>query len=238
MAPLILLSCGLNAEGTAYTGPLSYVQAIAAAGGYALVVPPNRQSDAELERLCNLADAILLPGGIDMDPRHFGQEVHLRNGSFHPDVDAVDLYLARYALRTKKTVLGICRGCQVLAVAAGGSLYQDLPNQWRQSELIQHRQQAPRWHGTHQIKVAPNSLLQRILQVDSLYVNSFHHQAVAQPPIQAVVSARSNDGVVEAIEFPGHPFALGVQWHPEGMVERDPLQRQIFTAFIAAAANR
>jgi putative glutamine amidotransferase len=237
MAPLILLSCGLNAEGAAYTGPLSYVHAIASAGGHVVVVPPHGQSDDELERLCGMADAVLLPGGIDLDPVHFGQEVHLRNGSFHPDVDAVDLYLARYALRAKKAVLGICRGCQVLAVAAGGSLYQDLPSQWRQSELIQHRQQAPRWHGTHQVTVTPNSLLQRILQIDNLYVNSFHHQAVAELPARATVGARSNDGVVEAIEFTDHPFALGIQWHPEGMVERDPLHRRIFTAFIAAATS-
>jgi putative glutamine amidotransferase len=237
MAPLILLSCGLNAEGTAYTGPLSYIQAIAAAGGHAIVVPPNRQSDAELERLCNLADGIVLPGGIDLDPAFFGQEVHLRNGAIHPDIDAVDMCLARYALRAKKAVLGICRGCQVLAVAAGGSLYQDLPSQWRQTELIQHRQQAPRWHGTHRITVTPNSLLQRILQMDNLYVNSFHHQAVDRLPVESIVSARSSDGVVEAFELSGHPFALGVQWHPEGMVERDPVQRRIFTAFIAAATN-
>jgi putative glutamine amidotransferase len=230
------MSCALADDGATFTGKMNYVQAVEAAGGSVLVVPP-RQGEAAMAQFVALADCILLPGGGDLDPAHFGEEALPANGRVEPDVDAVDLYLARHALRNGIPVLGICRGCQVLAVAAGGKLIQDLPSQWPQPRLLQHSQQAPRWHASHQVAIEPDSLLAAILGETTLRVNSFHHQAVRSVPEGVRITARAADGVSEAIEFPGHPWALGVQWHPEGMVTRHPLQRRLFSAFVVAGTR-
>ncbi|NLN18574.1 MAG: gamma-glutamyl-gamma-aminobutyrate hydrolase family protein [Firmicutes bacterium] len=233
MRPLVLMSCSIDSGGTMFQGGLSYVAALEGAGGSVMVVPP-RTGEETLSTLCKMADAILLPGGNDVDPAHYGEEPCPANGRVEPEVDAVDLYLARYALQHGKPVLGICRGCQVLNVAAGGTLYQDLPSQWGGGFVLQHRQQAPRWHASHHVEIDPDSLLAGILGETKLRVNSFHHQAVRSCGPGMRVVAQASDGVVEAIEGVEATFALGVQWHPEGMLRHHPLQRRLFEAFIQA----
>lgn len=234
MRPLVLMSCGVDAGGGRFEGSLSYVQAIEGAGGSVVVVPPG-QSESTLCRLCQLADCILLPGGNDVDPGHFGEEPIPGNGRVEPEVDAVDLFLARYALDTRKPVLGICRGCQVLNVAAGGTLVQDLGTRWKGTYLLQHRQQAPRWHASHRVELDPKSLLANIIGETALRVNSFHHQAVRDLGQHLRVVARASDGVIEAIEaVDSTVFAVGIQWHPENMLHHHPEQGQLFEAFIQA----
>jgi putative glutamine amidotransferase len=205
------------------------------AGATVIVVPPSEQVDNSLAQICSLANGILLPGGYDVDPASFNEESVPANGRVDPEVDALDLFLAHYALSENLPVLGICRGCQVLNVAAGGGLYQDLASQWGKPGLLQHNQRAPRWHGTHQITVEPGSLLASILGETYLRVNSFHHQAVRSTGPNTQVVARTADGVVEAIEIAKHSFALGVQWHPEGMIERHLEQQNLFSAFVQAS---
>ncbi len=234
MRPLVVMSCGVSDDGGAFQGRLSYVQAVAAAGGSVLVAPPLQELPA-LERLAEQADCILLPGGGDLDPLQYGEEAVLENGRVEPGVDVVDLFLARHALAAGKPVLAICRGCQVLNVAAGGTLIQDLPSQGR--TRLQHYQRAPRWHASHHITIEPGSKLASILEAEALLVNSFHHQAVRTPGQGFAIVARTADDVPEAIESTGHPFALGVQWHPEGMVDHHPLQRRLFGALIAACGR-
>ncbi|MGI6083184.1 MAG: gamma-glutamyl-gamma-aminobutyrate hydrolase family protein [Limnochordia bacterium] len=233
MRPLVLMSCGIESGADRFQGGLSYVAAVEGAGGSVMVAPP-RVCEKTLSTLCELADAILLPGGNDVDPASYGQEPCPANGRVEPEVDAIDLYLARYALRHGKPVLGICRGCQVLNVAAGGTLYQDLPTQWDGGSLLQHRQQAPRWHGSHYVEIETDSFLAGILADTKLRVNSFHHQAVRSCGPGMRVVAQASDGVVEAIEGMGRAFALGIQWHPEGMLPHHPLQKRLFEAFIQA----
>jgi putative glutamine amidotransferase len=233
MRPLVLMSCGIDPGGARFEGNLSYVEAVEGAGG-SVMVAPSRLCEETLSVLCGLADSILLPGGNDIDPANFGEEPRLANGRVEPEVDAVDMYLARHALRHGKPVLGICRGCQVLNVAAGGSLFQDLPTQWERGQLLQHRQQAPRWHASHELQVVPGSLLAGILGDTRLRVNSFHHQAIRSCGRGMRTVAQASDGVVEAIEGEGSVFAVGVQWHPEGMLSRHPLQQRLFDAFIQA----
>ena len=233
MRPVVLMSCGITEDGSTFQGRINYVQALAAAGASVLVVPV--QSAAAVRDLAALAQGILLPGGGDIDPLLFGEEALLANGRVEPLVDAVDLELARLALQQGKPVLAICRGCQVLNVAAGGTLIQDLPSAHVTGQ--QHSQKAPRWHASHRITIEAGSLLSHILETDALLVNSFHHQAVRLPGSGLAVTAHAADGVVEAVEMPGHSFALGVQWHPECMVDQHPLQRQIFNAFVAACSS-
>lgn len=231
MRPLVVMSCGVNNESNSFQGSMSYVRAIEQAGGNVLVVPPGQQQQA-LAHIASVSAAILLPGGGDVNPLQYGEEAIPENGRVEPDVDEVDFYLARHAIEHGKPLLAICRGCQVLNVATGGTLIQDLLTQGR--VCVQHFQKAPRWHASHYITLEKDSKLASILEGETLLVNSFHHQAVRVVGQGLVVVARASDDVIEAIEMPNHPFALGVQWHPEAMMKHHPVQRQIFSAFIAA----
>lgn len=232
MKPIIGISCSIEERSYVIGG--DYVRALIAAGGVAVGIPPvedEAQAVAALQRL----DGLLLSGGADIDPCHYGEEIIPENGSLEPERDRSELLLARLALRQGLPVLGICRGMQVLNVAAGGSLYQDLPTQT--DSRLQHRQRGPRWYATHSIQITPGSLLAAITGVTTTRVNSFHHQAVHHPGEGFTVTAMAPDGVVEAIEASAHPFALGVQWHPECMQERDAVQASIFKAFLRAATD-
>ncbi|WP_324668175.1 gamma-glutamyl-gamma-aminobutyrate hydrolase family protein [Geochorda subterranea] len=212
--------------------PRAYASAVEMAGGAPVLIPlveDTRLAESYLEAL----DGLLLAGGGDVDPARFGEDPSPHLGSVDPERDALELALARRALELDLPILGICRGMQVLNVAAGGSLYQDIGAQV--PHPLQHRQSAPRWYPIHEVRLEPESLVGRILQVESVRVNSFHHQAVrtVAPPFR--VAAKSKDAVVEAVESRAHAFAVGVQWHPECMVERYPVQRLLFTAFVKAA---
>lgn len=233
MRPVVLMSCGLRESGNAFGGSLTYVRAMELAGGTVVVAPPTLGEES-VAHLCSLVDCLLLSGGVDVDPAHYGEEASPANGRVEPEVDALDLALARYALRTGKPVLGICRGAQVLNVAAGGTLYQDLPSQRAEQDLRQHNQLAPRWHATHEITIDGDSRLAAILGAGVRRVNSLHHQAVFIVGPGLRVAARAADGVIEAIETTGPGFALGLQWHPEAMLERHPDQIAPFQALIQA----
>lgn len=232
MAPIIGIAMDTGERG--FTLGLDYARAIEAAGGVAWGIPPAAHVEAILANLQSM-HGLLLPGGNDVDPFLYGEETLPENGSLEPARDALELPLARWALQRGVPILGICRGMQVMNVAAGGTLFQDIPSQTR--TRLQHRQKAPRWHATHSIDITADSLLYRALGVTSVRVNTFHHQAVREVAAGFVVSARARDGIVEAIEAPDHPFALGVQWHPEAMCERDTVQAALFTHFVGAARS-
>lgn len=233
MHPLVGITCTLDDR--FYRFGTQYVEAIERAGGIAVALAPADHVDRVLQTLRKL-DAVLLPGGSDIDPCHFGEEVLPENGWIEPGRDRLELAVARLALGEGIPVLGICRGAQVLNVGAGGDLYQDIHTQT--TSRLQHSQQAPDWYPTHRIEVASGSRLAGILDVPHLRVNTFHHQAVRRVAANLVAVAHSDDGLVEAIEAPAHPFALGVQWHPELMAARNPRQQKIFDAFVHAASKR
>lgn len=236
MRPKILIACGFDDEdGERYFVLARYVYAVTMAGGLPLLVPGQANTDALMEAL-QIADGLLLPGGWDVDPSHYGELPHPNLGKVVPQVDAIDIPAARYALENDLPVLGICRGSQVLNVAAGGSLIQDIPSQVL-SDLF-HRQKGDLEQAVHHVTLAPKSRLAQVLGSNRLFVNSSHHQAVKQCGQGLVVSGQALDGVVESIEAPGHPFALGVQWHPEAMLQTDPAQARLFVAFVEAAKHR
>jgi putative glutamine amidotransferase len=190
--------------------------------------------------MLDLIDGLLLTGGADIDPARFGEaEVHPRTYDILPDRDEAEIELTRGALSREIPILGICRGIQVLNVAMGGTLYQDVPDQFS-AEIAhrQHEEAIPADEPGHIINVAPNSLLERTYGEGPIGVNSFHHQAVKDLADGLVASGTSEDGLIEAVESPDRAFVLGVQWHPELMFARDERHLSPFAALVAAARSR
>lgn len=206
-----------------------YIRALESQGASIVILPP--QAGDRLPALVQQLDGVLLPGGVDVDPAHFGEEPLPELGEVSPERDALELLVARYTAQRGIPTLGVCRGVQVMNVALGGSLYQDLPAQGFRA--IQHYQKAEPPVLAHSLEQTGPSPLNRLFG-SRFRVNSYHHQALKDlaPGLRAVASAP--DGIVEAVVLEGHPFYLGVQWHPELL----PEQWGIFGALVAAAAKQ
>ena len=244
-APLIGIPCRHDLSVNYGRKPVNaqsdtYLSAIGQAGGIPFLIPLKLDTPA-LRRLYNLADGILLSGGGDIDPVLLKQPPGPNLADVQPDRDAVELTFSRWAAADGKPLLAICRGIQIIAAAAGGTLCQDLPSQMPQAHLHNY----PYNNGTglpetklvHDVQLAPSCHLSRIFDTQTLPVNSLHHQAVQRVPEPLAIVGRSSDGVVEAIELPGHPFYCGVQWHPEVLAAEHESARRLFRAFIAACGG-
>lgn len=217
MRPQIGITCGVAGEGAQLALDRDYVDAILRAGGAPVVIPPGLPEEV-LAEILEAMDGLLLSGGPDVDPAHFGEEPLQGMGRIDPARDATELFLARLALEAAMPILGICRGAQVLNIAAGGDIFQDLPSQVE--GVLKHVQQpTPMSHPTHGIRIEPGSLLALVTGRESLRVNTWHHQAVRRVAPGFAVSATAADGVIEAIEKPGADFVLGLQFHPESMAK-------------------
>jgi len=211
-----------------------YVRAVEAAGGLPVILAPGRPDDA-LE-LAGRIQGLILSGGADVDPAHYGERAHETVTDVTPERDAFELALAREALRRDVPTLAICRGQQVLNVALGGTLIQDIPSSV--SGAADHDPERERWELAHEVRILPGSALRQVLGEDKVAVNSFHHQAVKDLGEGLVASAWSlADGVIEGIEAPGRRFAVGVQWHPESFWNRTPGFQGLFEAVVAAAVG-
>jgi putative glutamine amidotransferase len=210
---------------------MKYLVAIDRAGGLPVVLPPLEYEDAPalLERL----DGICLTGGPDMDPGTYGGRYHPSLGPIEPELDTWELAIAREADARAMPILAICRGLQLLNVARGGNLFQHLPED--PGGEIAHRLQGKGQHGAHDVRIDPESLLAQALGgISDAHVNSYHHQAARRLGRGVKPVAWAADGVVEGIELADREFAVGVQWHAEGIVER-PEQLSLFREFVAAA---
>lgn len=236
MRPLIGITSSTEIDSSSFTISSDNVNAIKEAGGLPVVLPHiiGDEIDAYAEEI----DGLYLTGGYDIDPLLFDEEPHRDLGKITPQRDIFEIRLIAKILELGKPILGVCRGCQILNVAFGGKMYQDIYAQL-DDELIQHAQKAPTAHGSHDVEVLTGSLLHRLTNQDRLRVNSRHHQANRSVPKMLQISARANDGIVEAIESKAHPFVLGVQWHPENMaMEHDQPSLKIFRGFIGACKVR
>jgi putative glutamine amidotransferase len=219
---------------------LTYSRCIYAAGGLPLLLP-NVLAEEDLDALLATLDGVMLSGGGDIDSRYWGEALHPAVGLVDPTRDAFELALARAALRRDLPMLGICRGVQVLAVATGGDLWQDIPTQC--PDNIGHRQSSLRHEPQHTVTITADSLLAHLLWPAgavnvtkmNLAVNSFHHQAPRNYGTMLTPVAISPDGLLEGLEAPAATFVLGVQWHPEEMVEVAPLQAHLFSGLVATA---
>jgi putative glutamine amidotransferase len=214
---------------------LDYVESVAESGGAPVVLPPAvglRAAEALLDGM----DGLLLSGGSDLDPGYYGERPIPEFGVTIPEWDAFDMALLRSALQRGIPVFGICRGMQVLNVALGGTLYQDLHSQLG-VDILEHRHETPKWQPTHEVEVLNDSCLAEITNRQSVEVNSYHHQGIKGLADALAVSARSSDGVAEAVESRdfSERWLVGVQWHPEGMRGTSPEHRALFEAHISAA---
>lgn len=195
-----------------------YLEALASQGLAYVLLPP--QDPETLERILPHLDGLLLPGGGDVDPQRYGEEPHPRLGEVSPERDEHELFLARYAREKGLPTLGICRGIQVMNVAMGGTLYQDLEAQGFRE--IQHAEKSPPPALAHGMKLVAESPLARLFP-PSFRVNSYHHQGIKDLGEGLKPIALAPDGLVEAVALDGHPLFLGVQWHPELIKEHWPL---------------
>ncbi len=224
-----------------YAVRASYCEALVAAGGAPLLVPPA--SEPLLRAAYRRLDGLLLAGGGDVAPDLYGAADAGKVKLVDAERDALELTLTRWALADGLPILAICRGIQLLNVAAGGSLIQDIPSDV--SGALAHQDAAPAPHRAHAVQVAPGSRLAAIYSNGhdgpgalTILVNSRHHQAIERLAEGFRVTARAADGIIEAIEpagADGH-FVLGVQWHPEDLAPHDAATRALFAAYCAACA--
>ncbi|NLM23680.1 MAG: gamma-glutamyl-gamma-aminobutyrate hydrolase family protein [Firmicutes bacterium] len=226
-APLVGITVNQNYDRERLWLPFAYCRSVERAGGMPVLIPPL-EGEARFLLPARL-QALLLPGGGDIAPLFFGQEPRPGLGEADPRRDELELFLVREALQRDLPLLGICRGLQLINVAAGGTLKQDLAG----GEYLQHWQQAPRQFPWHTVRVLGHTRLGDLLGEGFLAVNSFHHQAVERPAPGFRVSAVAADGVVEALESCRHRFVLAVQWHPEALDH--PASHRLFQALVAAA---
>jgi putative glutamine amidotransferase len=216
----------------------SYIQAIINAGGAPFLIPLEARDEA-LRILFEQASGILLTGGGDIAPQYFGEAPQAALDDVQSARDELELALVRWALEESKPLFGICRGIQVMNVAAGGSLYQDIAAQCPDADKHDYfySQDYPRDFLAHAVAVEAGSRLGAVLNAGQLPVNSLHHQALRSVPSIYRVVAHSPDGIIEGIEVPKHPFAVGVQWHPEELVVSQDPARRLFLAFVDACRN-
>ncbi len=202
----------------------NYFGSVWNAGGMPVYLPRNTYGISEY---ASTMDGLLLSGGGDIEPGRFGEAKLGDSVVSSRDRDEFEFEIFNEFLLRKKPILGICRGLQLIAVALGGSLFQDITG---------HRQTESSDKGTHTVRLSGK--IAEIAEAETASVNSFHHQAIKTLPDTLVIEAVSSDGIIEAVTKPDHPFLCAVQWHPEGMNGGDGISEKLFSAFVNACAGR
>ncbi len=211
----------------------AYISAVEDAGAVPFIIPVS--SDLEkTKKLIDLCDGLLFPGGEDIDPGYYGENPHKNLGEIRPEVDKFLFHSLLYALEQRKPALGICKGMQMMVVATGGSLYQDIYSQ-REEETFLHCQSGRRTYGVHQVQIDKDSRLFQILETGQIATNSMHHQSVRTLGKGLRLSAHTEDGIVEAVESLDGRL-IGVQWHPEEMVPESGAMKRLFKNLVQRAS--
>ena len=243
--PVIGIPCrndrSMKYNGTAiYAQSVAYTKAIVQAGGVPFLIPLDLP-EPSLRHLYDITNGILLAGGGDIDPAIFHGAGHATIRDVEPNRDQAEIAITRWSVAEGRPLLGICRGIQVIAVAAGGTLIEDIPSEAPDAVPHKRPKGAEREAGetgiVHPVRLTMSSRLANIVGAESVSVNTIHHQAVRTVPPPFDVVGRSPDGLVEAIEHRDHRFVIGVQWHPEQLVGSDESALRIFGAFVEAAAT-
>lgn len=231
--PIIGITSGLNDAETFHLLCRQTMEVLVHFGALPVILPIT-DDEPLLREYAQRMDGFLFSGGGDVNPLLFGEQPDPACGSISPLRDSHELALARILLeRGDKPMLGICRGLQVLNIALGGTIYQDLSAHY-EGKLIAHRQKMPEQYPSHSVRLLDGSAIQRISGCNDMMVNSLHHQAIHQMGQDFVPTAFAPDGVIEAAEHRQHPFLMGVQWHPERLWQKDMKAASLFDAFVKA----
>lgn len=216
-----------------------YFLAATMVGAVPWMIPLLDDDQATLREIYERLDGLLIPGGVDINPAEYGEEVRPECGNLDQARDRVELQLVRWAIEDGKPVLGLCRGLQVINVALGGSLWQDLASQ--NSDFNKHdyfpTAGYSRSHIAHDVQLVPGTTLSQLLESTRCGVNSMHHQGIKVLGHRLRASAHSSDGLIEAVEGTDEGFLVGVQWHPEVFEMADPHTRHLFAGFIRASTE-
>jgi putative glutamine amidotransferase len=214
----------------------SYIDALLQAGLVPVVVPPIGDA-GQAVRVLDVVQGLVLTGGEDVDPQRFGESAHSNTGAPHHSRDACEIALARDARRRQMPTLAICRGVQLLNVALGGTLIQDIPSEL--GTAVDHNPRTARDARVHRVQIVSGSALADAIGAQCIETNSFHHQALRRVADHLRVSASSDDGVIEGVESTDPDWwMLGVQWHPEDLVgTADAWDRKLFAAFAHAVGG-
>jgi len=217
-----------------------YFHATTAVGGVPWMIPLLDDDVATLREIYDRLDGVLIPGGVDIDPANFGEPKRAECGVVDPARDAVELQLARWAADDRKPLLGLCRGLQVINVALGGTLYQDIGADKPGS--LKHdcfpTEGYRRDYLAHDVALGDGSRLRAAFARPTIAVNSMHHQGIKDLAPALLASGVAPDGLVEGVESRNGHFLVGVQWHPEVYESTDPPTRRLFQSFIEAARSR
>lgn len=239
-APIIGITADWAGPETAFREPTiflhqRYCREVERAGGVPLILAPCKSAKA-LNRLLDQIDGLIISGGdFDIHPSYYGEKPIAQLGNIVPERTDFELELTARALKRDLPILGICGGAQASNVALGGSLYQDIATQVPNAG--KHQLSTLKETGGHRVQIAPESLLARAIKRGACEVNTTHHQAIKEIGKGLIVSARADDGLIEAIESTKHRFVVGVQWHPEVLAPRRADQRRIFASFTAACGR-
>jgi putative glutamine amidotransferase len=216
-----------------------YFSALTTVGAAPLMVPLLPKDEETMRAIYERVDGLFLAGGVDVDPASYEEDKLDVCGRTDPDRDRVELLFTRWAMEDGKPVLGVCRGMQVINVARGGSLLQDVEHQ--SERAIKHdyfpTQGFARDHLAHEVSVQRNSRLGKLFKAKTVMVNSMHHQGINQLGRDLEATVTAPDGLIEALEGTGDAFLIGVQWHPEMLIDKDVGTRRLFQAFVQAAAE-
>lgn len=232
--PRIGISLDADESRARYELKRTYVDAVLGAGGLPILIP--FVGPAETAAYVAILDGLVLSGGaFDVPPALYGEEARPACGPTIRERTESELRLLRGALANRTPVLGVCGGMQLFNVAMGGTLHQDLP---AELGIRIHQQGPPKDVPSHDVEIGAATGLAALAGAGRLRVNSTHHQAVKAVGPGLLVTARALDGVIEAIELPGHPFAIGVQWHPESALRHEPRHAEIYRGLVRAASER
>lgn len=231
--PLIGLTPSHDTEKDDLAMRPTYLRAIQTAGGIPVILPLEIP-EADLTRLADTFDGFVFTGGPDIHPFYFGEQTQAHSGNVSLKRDRMEMALLTAVMQRKKPILGICRGIQLINIALGGDIYQDIPSQFPEDFPIAHKQPFIYTTPAHTVEVVKNSLLHKITGADTLEVNSMHHQAVRRPAPELTVCGYAPNQLAEAMEKPDYPFLLAVQWHPEYLWPEDPAAMKLFQSFVDA----
>lgn len=234
MIPLIGMLSAIDAEGTSsvfYT----YQRALEQNGALPLLLP-YVEAPSVMDQFVARCDGFFFSGGVDIHPRHYGAEISAQCGETSEKRDVLELSIAQKALESGKPILGICRGAQLLNVACGGSLYQDLPSE--SPSQILHRQAEGLFAFSHDVNILPDSPLFQLVGQERMRANSFHHQAVKRLGRGLSVMALADDGIIEGFYGTGKQYLRAYQWHPERLFEYDEANKSLFIDFINACKQK